>query len=120
MKLVETHCSKYLDMFGECIKQYPHTWQMDCEPERRKLAKCAETNPEIVHIKTVCGDEFHEYEKCMIENRADTEKCAELFTTFSDCADAAVGAFTATASNPATVSKASPSTGSSSASSNER
>ncbi|GFN79637.1 hypothetical protein PoB_000614300 [Plakobranchus ocellatus] len=43
MKLVEQHCSKYLAMFGECVHQFPHTWQMDCEPERRKLARCAET-----------------------------------------------------------------------------
>ena len=43
IRLVETHCGKYLEMFADCIKDNPHTWQMDCEPERKKLAKCAET-----------------------------------------------------------------------------
>lgn len=42
MRLVEQHCAKYLEMFGECIHRFPHTWQMDCELERRKLARCAE------------------------------------------------------------------------------
>ena len=43
IQLVEAHCGKYMEMFGECIRQHPYTWQMDCDAERRKLAKCSET-----------------------------------------------------------------------------
>ncbi|KAH9488641.1 hypothetical protein Btru_061274 [Bulinus truncatus] len=90
MRLVEKHCSKYLAMFGECIKLHPHTWQIDCDLERRKLAKCAETNPEIGHIKQVCGKQFHVYETCMSEFQSDPEKCAEFFNVFSSCAQEAL------------------------------
>ncbi|KAK3789126.1 hypothetical protein RRG08_012748 [Elysia crispata] len=80
-------------MFGECVHQFPHTWQMDCEPERRKLARCAETNPEILHIKSVCASQFSVYEKCMNENRSDTEKCTEPFLEFTACAQEALGSY---------------------------
>ncbi|BFZ05871.1 hypothetical protein BsWGS_08910 [Bradybaena similaris] len=105
IKLVEQHCSKYLMMFGECIQKYPHTWQMDCELERRKLAKCAEHNPEIVHIKSTCSDQFHVYEKCMADSPSNPEKCMESFNAFSSCADKALKAFAYNVSNesPGTV-----------------
>ncbi|GFS24233.1 coiled-coil-helix-coiled-coil-helix domain-containing 5 [Elysia marginata] len=93
MKLVQQHCSKYLTMFGECVHQFPHTWQMDCEPERRKLARCAETNPEILHIKSVCAAQFSVYEQCMNENRSDADKCTESFLDFTSCAQEALGTY---------------------------
>uniref|UniRef100_A0A0B6ZD24 IMS import disulfide relay-system CHCH-CHCH-like Cx9C domain-containing protein n=1 Tax=Arion vulgaris TaxID=1028688 RepID=A0A0B6ZD24_9EUPU len=93
IKLVEIHCTKYLQMFGECIQRHPHTWQMDCEQERRKLAKCAETNPEIVHIKSQCGAQFHVYEKCMSDFPQHPEKCIDPFKAFSACADGALKTF---------------------------
>ena len=93
IRLVETHCAKYLDMFGECVQQFPYTWQMDCESQRRKLAKCAETKPEIVHIKTECGKEFVQYERCMTENQTDAEKCSLEYSRFSQCAENALETF---------------------------
>ncbi|RUS87202.1 hypothetical protein EGW08_005042 [Elysia chlorotica] len=93
MRLVEQHCSKYLTMFGECVHQFPHTWQMDCESERRKLARCAETNPEILHIKSACAAQFSVYEKCMNENRSDSDRCTDSFLAFTSCAQDALGTF---------------------------
>ncbi|CAL1536560.1 unnamed protein product [Lymnaea stagnalis] len=99
MRLVEKHCSKYLEMFAECIQKYPHTWQMDCELERRKLARCAESNPEILHIKSVCAKQFQVYEKCMSEAASNPEKCTESFQVFSSCAAEALLTFKAAESS---------------------
>ncbi|KAL8563004.1 hypothetical protein ACOMHN_004696 [Nucella lapillus] len=86
MQLVEQQCGRYLTMFSDCLQKFPHTWHLDCQRQKVKLAKCAESEPTIVKIKTECEKEFTVYERCMNANPTDTHYCLEDFEQFNKCA----------------------------------
>ncbi|KAK7497038.1 hypothetical protein BaRGS_00011774 [Batillaria attramentaria] len=87
MQLVEQQCSRYLTMFSNCLQEFPQTWHLDCERQKLKLAKCAESEPTIVKIKTECKTEFLRYEGCINSNPVHTHFCLEDYNAFNKCAE---------------------------------
>lgn len=43
IQLVEQQCGRYLTMYSTCLNQFPDTWHLDCQRQKLKLAKCAES-----------------------------------------------------------------------------
>ncbi|KAK7094548.1 coiled-coil-helix-coiled-coil-helix domain-containing protein 5-like isoform X2 [Littorina saxatilis] len=87
MQLVEQQCGRYLTTFADCLRKFPDTWHIDCQRQKIKLAKCAESEPTIVKIKTECEKEFVHYERCMNSNPVHTYNCLEDFAEFNKCAE---------------------------------
>ncbi|XP_025113247.1 coiled-coil-helix-coiled-coil-helix domain-containing protein 5-like [Pomacea canaliculata] len=100
MQLVEQQCSRYLTTFANCLDKFPETWHIDCERQKVKLAKCAESEPIIVKIKTECQQQFRDYERCMNSNPVHPEYCLEDYMAFNSCAEQHVGQKKATFQAP--------------------
>ncbi|XP_046582699.1 coiled-coil-helix-coiled-coil-helix domain-containing protein 5-like isoform X2 [Haliotis rubra] len=86
LQLVERQCGRYLNTYATCINNFPETWHLDCNKQKLKLASCAETEPTIKKIKTVCADQFEKYESCVVANPVHSDHCQPQFDLFNKCA----------------------------------
>ncbi|XP_014775708.1 coiled-coil-helix-coiled-coil-helix domain-containing protein 5 [Octopus bimaculoides] len=87
MQVVLQQCGKYIQLYSTCVENYPETWHIDCELSRMKLAKCAESNPVVTRVKEQCTEKYEAYEKCLVSNPIQVQKCSVQLEKFNECAN---------------------------------
>ncbi|XP_041369152.1 coiled-coil-helix-coiled-coil-helix domain-containing protein 5-like [Gigantopelta aegis] len=86
VELVQKECGRYFENYTTCVNTFPNTWHLDCEKQKYKLAKCAQTNPTIMKIRTECAESFSKYEFCVSQHPTQFELCTKEFAVFNKCA----------------------------------
>ncbi|KFM70122.1 Coiled-coil-helix-coiled-coil-helix domain-containing protein 5, partial [Stegodyphus mimosarum] len=87
MQIVNSHCSTLMNNYSKCVDKYPNVWYTACAYHRHELARCSETHPVMLKVKTKCDTLFRRYEKCQKAYPDDHSRCNARFNAFLNCVE---------------------------------
>ncbi|XP_054713057.1 coiled-coil-helix-coiled-coil-helix domain-containing protein 5-like [Uloborus diversus] len=87
MKIVNSHCSSLMERYTQCVDRYPNQWYTACSYQRHELARCSETHPVMLKVKTRCNTLFRNYERCQKAYPEDVSRCSSGFNAFLNCVE---------------------------------
>ncbi|CAO3608089.1 unnamed protein product [Cunninghamella blakesleeana] len=86
---VREKCALQLQMYQNCIENYPNSWDKSCIQQKKALTKCSEENVGILKfVKQHCAKFILAYDECLSANSEEPEKCVQALKELYYCTEA--------------------------------